>query len=320
MAPQTFFPRSSESIERLQFALQAAAIGTWDLDITNQQVWWDERCKELYGFKKDDIVPYDQVLSYMHPEDRQSVDAAVQTALAPASGGHYDIRFRTIGATDAKLRWLHCQGKAYFNDQGIAYRFSGIAQDITTEKELQQQLHQQQQRLTTILEQVPVGILIADAKGELVYANRQLERIFGHPFESTQDKNTYRSWPLFDPLTDAPLSVEAMPIVQTFRGKEAVVDLELKFRRGDQSWGYATTNTVPILDSRGEIDLVVAAFTDTTQRKRANDELRQSEGRLRAVLESLTDGIYIGGLEGITLHWISSATRPWKTLIVLLVR
>lgn len=82
------------------FALQAAEVGTWDLDIINQRVWWDERCKELYGFDRDDIIPYEQVLSYMHPDDRSRVDGAVHWALNPQSKGRYDIQFRTIGATD----------------------------------------------------------------------------------------------------------------------------------------------------------------------------------------------------------------------------
>jgi PAS domain S-box-containing protein len=301
MAQPVSFPQSPESIERLQFALQAAAIGTWDLDIANQQVWWDERCKELYGFKKDDIVSYDQVLSYMHPEDRETVDKAVQWALTTASDGHYDIRGRTIGATDGQLRWLHCQGKAYFDQQGIAYRFSGIAQDITTEKLLQQQLQQQQQRLTTILEQIPVGILIADEKGELIYANPQIERIFRHPLGDIPHQEAYQNGALFDPATNEPLPVEAIPMVRTLQKGETLLDVELKLRRGDGSWGYTTVNTVPIIDPHGKLEVGVAAFMDTTQRRQAEEALRQSEGRLRAVLESLTDGIYFGGVEGITL-------------------
>jgi len=117
--------------ERLAFALHAAGVGTWDLDIFNELVSWDNRCKELYGFSGEDWVPYDQVLANMHPDDQGRVDKAVKWALHPESGGLYDIEFRTLGAHDGQLRWLHCKGQAYFNEQKKPYRFSGVAIDIT---------------------------------------------------------------------------------------------------------------------------------------------------------------------------------------------
>ncbi|GAB3540792.1 hypothetical protein GCM10027577_05250 [Spirosoma fluminis] len=276
--------------------MKAAGIGTWDLDIVHQSVWWDERCKELYGFQKDDVVPYDQVLSYMHPDDQLRVNEAVQWALNPESNGDYAVEFRTIGASNNQLRWLRCQGKALFNEQGIPYRFAGIAQDITTERLLVDQLQQEQQRLTVILEHIPTGVLITDPKGELTYGNQQVDQIFRHPFRESQHMSAYKDWQLFDPQTDEPYAM-----VHTLLNGETVEGVEMKLLRGDGTWGYAIINTVAILDKQGRIDLGVATFTDITERRQVEEALRQSEGRLRAVLESIVDGIYIGGLEGITL-------------------
>jgi PAS domain S-box-containing protein len=134
------YPDQSTQLAQMQFALHAAGVGTWNLDITNQTVWWDECCKRLYGLGKDDVVPYEKVLSYMHDEDRERVNQAVLWALNSESHGYYDIQFRTIGTQDGQVRWLHCRGQAYFDQQGIAYRFSGIAQEITEHKLAQQSL------------------------------------------------------------------------------------------------------------------------------------------------------------------------------------
>ena len=125
----------AESEERLRLTISAAQIGTWDLDIRNNVVVWDERCQELYGFSKDEAVPYDELLKYMHPDDRAAVDEAVKKALDPALRREYNIVFRTIGTEDGRLRWLHCHGKAYFDEQGLPFRFSGTAQDITPQRE-----------------------------------------------------------------------------------------------------------------------------------------------------------------------------------------
>ncbi|CCH54080.1 PAS/PAC sensor signal transduction histidine kinase [Fibrisoma limi BUZ 3] len=176
-----------------------------------------------------------------------------------------------------------------------------VAVEVTQQVLARQEVLAEQSRLHTILEALPVGILIANAQGELIYGNPQVEQIFRHPFRVSKDIEAYKNWQLFDPLTSEPFPLETMPMVRTLLQGETVVATEMKLRRGDGSWGYATVNTVPVFDSQGAIKLGVAAFIDTTDRKQAEEALRQSEGRLRAVLESITDGLYIGGMDGITL-------------------
>ncbi|MBT1704509.1 PAS domain-containing sensor histidine kinase [Chryseosolibacter indicus] len=121
-----------ERIERLNYALNAAEIGTWNFYPIENLVEWDERCRELYGFPPEKQISYEQVIEYIHADDREKVRIAVVKALEVSSGGLYDVQFRTTGAKDKRLRWLHCKGKAYFNNEGVPYRLSGIAQDITS--------------------------------------------------------------------------------------------------------------------------------------------------------------------------------------------
>ena len=122
-----------ESEERLRFALQSAQLGTWELDPIRGIVTWDERCQELSGLTNEQNVSYRQTLDYIHADDRQRVSEAVQWALNPQSGGHYDTSFRTIGVGDNRLRWVRFIGQTHFTETGEAYRFSGVAEDITEE-------------------------------------------------------------------------------------------------------------------------------------------------------------------------------------------
>src|SRR4051812_3361724 len=102
--------------EWMRFALASAGLGTWDLDPRNNQVIWDNRCRELYGYPGGAHISYEGVLKYIHPDDRELVIAHVNKALDKESGGSYDVSFRTVGAVDQRLRWLRCIGKAYFNE------------------------------------------------------------------------------------------------------------------------------------------------------------------------------------------------------------
>lgn len=180
--------------ERLRFAMAAARIGTWDLDIQNNLVSWDDRCKELYGFSKTDVVPYEQVLRYMHPVDAPEVNEAVQYALTPASHGFYNVEFRTIGAEDGKLRWLHCSGKAFFDERGTAYRFSGIAQDITLQKEQEEALRlahlkvkEKEEQLTSAKEAAQLGLFDWDLINNTYRWDARLREMYGLPDQETFD-------------------------------------------------------------------------------------------------------------------------------------
>lgn len=161
----------NEVEQERSFALEAAEIGTWVLYPLTRQVKWDERCKQLYGFSKADIISFDLVLKYIHTADVAKVEAAVAAALDPKTGGHYDIIFRTIGAEDKKLRWLHCKGQTYFDEQGVPYRFAGIAQDITEQEAVRKKAESVERIARLAVERTGVGTFFINMNtGEDTYS------------------------------------------------------------------------------------------------------------------------------------------------------
>ncbi|AMR33808.1 hypothetical protein A0256_21390 [Mucilaginibacter sp. PAMC 26640] len=166
----------AEAEERTSFALESAGLGTWDLDPVNDTVIWDARCKQLYGFAKDEeVLSYKDVLRHVHPADKQRIDKTVQDALIPERGGDYDSEFRTIGAEDGKLRWLRCKGKAYFNADERCIRFAGTALDITpevTDKE-------EQRKLLTLIDHSSDFVSLSDLEGNVSYVNAAGREMLG---------------------------------------------------------------------------------------------------------------------------------------------
>jgi PAS domain S-box-containing protein len=126
-----------KSEENLRLATQAAEVGTFDLDLLNQSMQWDRRCRELFGMEDfDGPVSYDnQFLLGLHPEDKEKTDQAVNRAYdRQLSNGEYDVEYRTIGIDDKKLRWVRAKGKVSFNDEDVPQRFIGAVLDITENK------------------------------------------------------------------------------------------------------------------------------------------------------------------------------------------
>ncbi|NOW97156.1 PAS domain S-box protein [Mucilaginibacter sp. SG564] len=161
--------------DQLNFALTAAGIGTWDLNIATQVVLWDDRCRELFGFPQDCETTYREVLRYIHDDDRRRIDKAVQAALEPNSNGYYDVRYRTVGATDKRLRWVHCKGRAFFDAENQPYRFAGTVQDVTDEVIARRR----EQQLLSLVSHNSDHMSIADMEGRMIYMNESAKQLLG---------------------------------------------------------------------------------------------------------------------------------------------
>lgn len=136
------FPTEQTTFERLQTAVDAAGVGTWDFNPVTGDLVWSNRCKEIFGLPESAQVTYADFLEGVHPDDRAYTDAAVQAATDPAGTGIYDIEYRTQwNLPGESARWARATGKAFFNaDRTQALRFIGTITDVTEQKQMQQQL------------------------------------------------------------------------------------------------------------------------------------------------------------------------------------
>lgn len=118
---------------RLRLALDAGAVGTWDLDVPSGTLTWDTKCRELFGLAPDEPVDYPSFVAHVHPEDRARVTQAVDAACARGSSGEYEIEYRSITPA-GRVLWIAARGRTLFNAQGDAERFVGIVRDISQQK------------------------------------------------------------------------------------------------------------------------------------------------------------------------------------------
>jgi PAS domain S-box-containing protein len=128
-----------EAEERIKLAVEAAEMGTWELQPLTGELRWDDRCKALFGLAIDAQVTYDLFLASLHPDDREPTNRAVEWSLKPESGGGVDIEYRAIGLDDGVERWIAAKGQAYFDAQGQAVRYSGTVRDISRRKRAEEQ-------------------------------------------------------------------------------------------------------------------------------------------------------------------------------------
>jgi PAS domain S-box-containing protein len=126
--------RRSEAENQLAMAIAATGLGTWDRDLVNNNVYWSDSMRALFGIFSPRPVSMDELFALLHPDDRAPVAAALARTRDPDIRAGYDIEYRSIGAEDGVLRWVAAKGRAIFNDDGVATRITGTARDITTRK------------------------------------------------------------------------------------------------------------------------------------------------------------------------------------------
>ncbi|WP_334183121.1 PAS domain-containing protein [Novosphingobium sp.] len=132
-----------ESEERARLATEAAAIGTWNLDLRSGKLRWDARTKALFGLSAKSAVTYEGAfLRGLHPDDRAATEAAVAAAIAPGGTGKYHIEYRTIGIEDGIERWVAARGRSVVTDRGEPLHFIGTVVDITELKQTEASLRE----------------------------------------------------------------------------------------------------------------------------------------------------------------------------------
>jgi PAS domain S-box-containing protein len=139
MRPQTPAPDDPAAVEhawrRLRFALGAAGIGTWHLDLETLVGTWDESLNRILGLEACEThVPLDEHLARIHPDDRPQVRATI--ARAADSRAEFSTECRVV-RPDGTVRWVRNRGRIVVDEDGKPVAATGALMDITDQRRLE---------------------------------------------------------------------------------------------------------------------------------------------------------------------------------------
>ncbi|OCX13890.1 response regulator [Pseudomonas graminis] len=135
-----------ESEQRLQHALKAGRLGSWQLDTEFLALECSDITKAHFGWDERDTLSYEDWLSAVHPEDQPRMQSVLQHTLD--SGADFIIEFRNVWP-DGSVHWMDIRSRAIRARNGRVSLLSGVTSDITERKLAEQQLR----RLNETLEQ-----------------------------------------------------------------------------------------------------------------------------------------------------------------------
>ncbi|WP_375393872.1 ATP-binding protein [uncultured Sphingomonas sp.] len=127
--------------ESLEIALDAADMGSWDIDLKSGDVRRTPRHDEIFGYTE--LLPHwsvDIFLYHVDPAERADIAASFDAALTE---GSLDIECGIVAA-NGNRRWITAKGRVRYDGDGNAVRMTGVVSDVTDRKEADAQLAQAQ--------------------------------------------------------------------------------------------------------------------------------------------------------------------------------
>jgi two-component system CheB/CheR fusion protein len=184
--------------------------------------------------------------------------------------------------------------------------------DISARKAAEQAMVQMQARLQAALEQMPAAIIIAEAPhGRIMHANRRASALFGQPypppFLNVKWSAAVLAFRGRHPDGRRYLANE-WPLARALEMGDVVVDEQIEVSPSESERRTLSVSAAPVLDENNSVVAAVSAFWDITQLKAAERAVRDSESRLRLIVENAQDfAILMLDIEGNVTAWNAGA-------------
>lgn len=311
--------------QRTRLAVEAADMATWEWHLATDEVYWDEQHFKLLGMPFEfKPLKSEAFISRIHPEDRDSVVNELTRTITEQS--LFDAEFRMI-RDDQVTRWMSGYGRVTGEEEGKPTQMSGVMLDITDRKMAEEALRASEERINKLISLMPAGVYTCDAEGRITYFNRQAVELWGRKprLKDAQDRfcGAFRLWqPDGSPLLHVKSAMaEAVEKGISFRNLEVLVEQPSGNRL------IANVSIDPLFDNEGKLAGAINVFVDVTERKKAEEGLKEADRRkdeflamlaheLRNPMATIRSGLQILSLTGSD-NQISTGDRVASTLTMM---
>jgi PAS domain S-box-containing protein len=272
VAERTAELRRSEAY--LAEAQRLSHTGSWAFNVaTRQFIHSSEEHYRLFGFDSREGMPvWEDWVRRLHPEDRERTIDAIEQRIRERTD--FELDYRT-GHANGTIKYIHALGHPVFDSSGDLVEFFGTSIDMTERKRAEAALRASEERWRAVFERAIVGIVTVGLDGRYATANASFQRITGY----TEDE--LRTLTVFDITHE-----EDRGFIRSFpleAGSASVHEFEKRYRRkdGQAVWAYVSSFVVPATDTSPAF--IAGIVVDITDRKRAEEALRQAQADLARV-------------------------------------
>lgn len=242
------------------------------------------------GYKSEDVIGRDARI-FIHPDEVQRASDEFDKALVEGRQSQMPPKTFRIMHKDGSERYFYGTGKVLLDNPDIAGVVINIS-DITEQKKIEEKLHLEEQMFRCVTEQSSDIIIIINQKGLVSYANPAIEKILGY---KTDERIGRSAFELIHPDDAQAITQESKALLKSTGsppGKK-----EIRFRHKDGHWRvFEATASNLVIDN--VVQYLVVNMHDITERKKAENALKESELKYRNIFGYAVEGIYQVTLDG----------------------
>ncbi len=275
--------------EKLVAAQAVAKIGSWETDLATLAITWSAETFRIFETSRKEFVPtHERFLTFVHPDDR----ASVSEAFVRSSGTREvcAIQHRLLMA-DGRIKVVVERWQTYLDQTGKPVRAVGTCQDITERHASDMKLQETEARYQMLFDATPFPTVVVDRDTRRFLAVNQatIDR-YGWSRAEFMAKSSDELYPAADlavaiaaRLKFAPGTMHSIPGLHHRLKDGSIIDVD---------------QTVHLIEFGGH-PAVLATGYDVTARNRAMNELRVSEEKYRALVDTLPVGVLETTADGL---------------------
>jgi PAS domain S-box-containing protein len=274
--------------ERMTMAADSAGLGVWEIDLVTGQRIWDAQMYRMFGVPADGLQAEPLLIwrRALHPDDRARTNEALASALA--GGRPFQAEFRIVHE-DGSVHHLRGAAHVVRDADGRALRMIGLNHDVTEQRQLEQELREQNALMRSILDALPCGMSVFNRNLDLVASNAEYKRLLGFP-----DSLFDRQPPRFEDFIrynaergeygDGDIEAIVADIVERARGEARPHRFE-RVRPG----GIPLEIQGAPMPGGG----FVTTYIDISERKQAEQAIAQKEALLRGAIDTVNEAFVL---------------------------
>lgn len=244
----------------------------------------------LTGWERLDVIGRDWFELFVPPNDVVMRSVFKELLADSSSAWHHENEIVTRDGSRRLIRWNNTLLRSA---AGEVIGTASIGEDITEQQRIEEEIRETRNFLSTIFDNIPNFIFVKEADTlRFVRVNAAGEQLLGYTEREMLGKNDYD----FFPKEQADFFTAKDR--ETFMSPERVFIFEEAITRKDGTTRLLQTKKLPIRDKFGQPQFLLGMAEDITERKLADQRLRDSEAKYRQLIEQASDGIFISDAEG----------------------
>ncbi len=268
------------SSDLLGQAERIAGVGSWEWNVPSGELTWSDQTFRLFGLAPGQVAPdYTLFVERVHPEHRSLVRQAIDDALSGRRP--YDLEYRIVSMS-GETRWVHARSEVARDANGRAVRMIGTVLDITERKKAEAALRESEALRRAVTDNSPDAIYVKDRESRWILANPEVLRLVGKTAEQALGKTDLELYA--DPAIGRAILENDRRILEN--GKAEMFE-----EMADTPAGRRTflSTKAPRRDAQGNITGIIGISRDITERKRAEEALRQMNETLERRVTERTE-------------------------------